>query len=260
MTHLSVKTLRRHHESGLLEPAEVDDATGYRYYRPEQIAAAQMIHRLRELDMPVREIGELLSTPDPDRRADLVAGHLARLEAQLARTHTAVTSLRRLLAPDPEPLQVRRLVRPRAVVAAVRGTVARADVLGWYAGAAAELDAVLAAGGRVPTGPPGSLFDSALQTDDVGELAVYLPVGDPPRSGRIAPLVLHETELAVAVHRGEHSDIDVTYGELGRWVDRHALAIAGPVHETYLVGPRDTPDPSGWRTEIGWPVLAISPG
>jgi DNA-binding transcriptional MerR regulator len=32
ITHLSVKTLRRYHEAGLLEPDEVDPYTGYRYH------------------------------------------------------------------------------------------------------------------------------------------------------------------------------------------------------------------------------------
>ena len=32
----------------------------------------------------------------------------------------------------------------------------------------------------------------------------------------------------------------------------------GPVHETYLVGPRDTDDRSAWRTEIGWPVFTTT--
>src|SRR3712207_6140467 len=53
MTHLSVRTLRRYHEAGLLEPATVDDATGYRYYSADQIPTAQVIHRLRQLDVPL---------------------------------------------------------------------------------------------------------------------------------------------------------------------------------------------------------------
>ena len=32
LTHLSVRTLRRYHEATLLEPAVVDESTGYRYY------------------------------------------------------------------------------------------------------------------------------------------------------------------------------------------------------------------------------------
>ena len=49
-----------------------------------------------------------------------------------------------------------------------------------------------------------------------------------------------------------------TYGELGAWVVDHALAVAGPVRETYLVGPRDTADAAAWRTEIGWPVFTVA--
>jgi effector-binding domain-containing protein len=83
---------------------------------------------------------------------------------------------------------------------------------------------------------------------------VYVPAAAPPRSGRVEPLVIPPTELAVTVHDGPHTDIDVTYGALGMWVDQHALTIAGPVHELYLVGPRDTTDAAAWRTEIGWPI------
>src|ERR1017187_9966791 len=62
ITHLSVKTLRRYHEAGLLEPAEVDPYTGYRYYATTQVPTAQVIRRFRDLGMPVREVGEVRET------------------------------------------------------------------------------------------------------------------------------------------------------------------------------------------------------
>jgi DNA-binding transcriptional MerR regulator len=40
ITHLSIKTLRRYHEAGLLEPAHVDRQTGYRYYSVDQVPTA----------------------------------------------------------------------------------------------------------------------------------------------------------------------------------------------------------------------------
>jgi effector-binding domain-containing protein len=122
-----------------------------------------------------------------------------------------------------------------------------------------ELRAALDEAGQVPTGPPGGLYDNELFTDERGRLVVYVPVAESPRSGRVEPLDIPPTDVAVTVHRGAHTDIDVTYGALGMWVDQHALAIAGPVHETYLVGPHDTADEGAWRTEIGWPV-APDPG
>ncbi|GAB44966.1 hypothetical protein GOTRE_076_00600 [Gordonia terrae NBRC 100016] len=43
-TRLSAKALRFYHRVGLLEPARIDAATQYRYYAPEQIDDARVIH------------------------------------------------------------------------------------------------------------------------------------------------------------------------------------------------------------------------
>src|ERR1700739_4420256 len=85
-THLSVKTLRHYHEAGLLEPREVDPDTGYRYYSEEQIPAAQVIRRLRGLQMPVAGVKAVLTAPDSDARNRLIVAHLDRLENELAHT------------------------------------------------------------------------------------------------------------------------------------------------------------------------------
>ncbi len=110
VTHLSVRTLRRYHDAGLLEPAVVDPATGYRSYTAGQTPAAQIIHWLRELDGPLRDVQRILACPDPEARGVLVAQHLQhlqRLEAELDRTRAAVASLRRLLKPERAPRDAR---------------------------------------------------------------------------------------------------------------------------------------------------------
>ena len=253
LTHLSIRTLRRYHEAGLLVPERVDDATGYRSYGAEQIPAAQVIHRLRELDVPLADVRRILAAGDLDARAALVADHLARLEAEMDRTRAAVTSLRRLLAPEPAPVHVEVRTVAATTVAAVEADVEHDEVLAWYAGAMAELDAVVSH----PTGAPGGCYDNALFEVGRGHVLVHRPTSHPPELGRVHPVTLPAVELAVATHVGPHDDIDVTYGEVGAWVLANALAVAGPVHETYLVGPRDTADPAEWRTEIGWPVFGV---
>jgi DNA-binding transcriptional MerR regulator len=256
LTHLSIRTLRRYHDTGLLAPARVDDATGYRYYEPEQIPTAQVIHRLRELDLPLADVQRVLSSSSPHQRADLIAGHLRRLEDQLERTRATVASLQRLLQPQPSALQIEVRQVPTATVAAVQATVDQNDVLAWYAGAMAELNTAV----PTPAGPPGGLYDNQLFTTGRGHVLVYLPVTDPPpATGRVHPATLPAAELAITIHPGDHDTIDVTYGELGRWVVDHALAVAGPVHERYLRGPRDTDDTTSWQTEIGWPVFHLTP-
>ncbi|KWX66475.1 MerR family transcriptional regulator [Mycobacterium sp. NAZ190054] len=257
ITRLSVRTLRRYHEAGLLVPAWVDDHTGYRYYTAEQIPTAQVIHRLRQLDVPLAEVGSILSADDPRRRAEVISGHLRRLEAELDRTRAAVVSLQRLLHPEPADLRVELRSAPARTVAAISGIVAESDSLTWYDTAMAELDAAF--GPDEHTGPPGGRYDNALFTHGAGMFTVFRQVRNPRASGRIEVVELPQADLAVTVHAGPHDDIDVTYGRLGSWVVTHALAVDGPIHEIYSVGPRDTADPTEWRTEIGWPVFPLAP-
>ncbi|GHE07216.1 MerR family transcriptional regulator [Klenkia taihuensis] len=254
LTHLTVRTLRRYHDAGLLEPAVVDDVTGYRWYSVDQVPTAQVIHRLRELDVPLADVRAILRTPDPGARGRLVAGHLQRLEAELDRTRAAVASLRRLLRPDPAPVAVELRAEPARTVAAVSAVVDQDDVAAWFAGAVAEL---VAAVGGAATGPLGGTYDDALFEQGRGRALVYLPTPVPPRAGRVQPVTLPAAELAVTTHVGDHDTADVTYGGLGTWVVGNAMAVDGPVRERYLVGPEDSPDPAAWRTEIGWPVFRV---
>ncbi|MGE2834270.1 MerR family transcriptional regulator [Mycobacterium sp. SMC-4] len=257
VTRLSVRTLRRYHELGLLEPATVDPFTGYRYYSSEQIPTAQVIQQLRALDVPLAEVKVVLASEDPQRRAEVIAGHLQRLEAELDRTRAAVVSLRRLLDPVPADAPVELRTVAACTVAAVSGHVAHEDSLAWYDSAMAELDEAFPPAER--TGPPGGRYANELFTHGAGDMTVFRPVRAPQARGRIHVLDLPAVDLAVTVHFGPHDDIDVTYGRLGAWVVEHTLAVDGPIQETYLVGPRDTQDPQEWRTEIGWPVFPVAP-
>ena len=115
-SHLSVKTLRHYHEVGLLEPSEVDPDNGYRYYSEAQIPLAQVIRRLRGLQMPVADVKSVLAAPDSDARNRLIVEHLDRLELELAHTREAVGELRDLLQPQaPQPIEHRTVEATPAI-------------------------------------------------------------------------------------------------------------------------------------------------
>ena len=64
-----MKALRHYHDVGVLEPAQVDPWSGYRFYEPDQIAVAQVIRRFRELGMPLEEVKAVLQAPDVGSRS-----------------------------------------------------------------------------------------------------------------------------------------------------------------------------------------------
>jgi DNA-binding transcriptional MerR regulator len=256
-THLSVKTLRHYHRIRLLEPADVDAGTGYRRYTTEQIPVAQVIRRFRDLGMPLGEIHAVLDAPDLRTRNRLISAHLARLEQGLARTQSAVASLRDLLE-DPSavaPIEHRR-VEP-TMVAAITAVVDLGDLLPWYEGALGELRATLAAQGVSSAGPAGGLYASDLFTEERGEATIFVPATAEVRQlGRVTTRIVPAAELAVILHPGSHAEVDRAYGALGAYVTDHALQVDGPIREYYLVSRADTPDESRWRTEIGWPIFS----
>jgi DNA-binding transcriptional MerR regulator len=257
-THLTVKTLRHYHRIGLLEPADVDPHTGYRRYTTEQIPTAQVIRRFRDLDMPLEDIQAVLAAPDLATRNARLTAHLDRLEEALGRTRRAVGSLRDLLAPavPAAPAAIEPRSVPATPAAAIIGVVDAEDTVDWVRGALAELRALLTARGLAQTGPAGGCYADEMFTHHRGEVITFVPcAGEVRPVGRVTGLVVPAAELAVITHAGPPSEVDRAYGALAAHVARHALAVAGPIREYYLVGPDDTTDEAGWRTEIGWPVF-----
>jgi DNA-binding transcriptional MerR regulator len=82
---LSVGALRHYDELDLLRPADIDRFTGYRRYRRAQLETARTIARLRDLELPLDEIREVLAMDDPAERRRRLATHRARIEARTNR-------------------------------------------------------------------------------------------------------------------------------------------------------------------------------
>ena len=121
MTYLSVKALRHYHDVGLLEPADIDPASGYRHYSADQVPTAQAIRRFRDLDMPIEQVRVVLQAPDLATRNRAILDHLEAMQEQLERTQHTVASLHALLTTPsaPKPITYRTLAATPAL--AVRG-------------------------------------------------------------------------------------------------------------------------------------------
>lgn len=79
---LSVGALRHYDELDLLRPADIDRFTGYRRYRRAQLETARTIARLRDLELPLDDIREVLAMDDPAAQRRVIAAHRARIEAR----------------------------------------------------------------------------------------------------------------------------------------------------------------------------------
>jgi DNA-binding transcriptional MerR regulator/effector-binding domain-containing protein len=265
MTHLSVKALRHYHDVGVLEPAAIDQFTGYRSYDASQVRIAQVIRRLRDLGMPLDSIAAVLGAPDVEARNREIAAHLARMERQLEQTRASVASLRALLQGTAERPAVELRAIPAVSALAVSEVVEAADLVAWGTDVFADLSDALALRGLASAGCFGALYPGDFFELERSEVTVFLPVAAAggganarPPAGRVRLTEIPAIEAAVALHVGAFTDIDRTYGALGTAVAERAIGVDGPIREYYLVSSWDTDDGSLHRTEVCWPVFLTS--
>ena len=254
MTYLSVKALRHYHDVGLLEPAAVEPASGYRLYSADQVPVAQAIRRFRDLDMPLGHIRQVLSAPDEGARNEAILTHLAKMQEQLERTQLTVASLQALLSESRTTGEVELRTLPTLSVFAITEVV-DFDACGqWIEAAFTELHAALDDAGIVPSGSDGALYAEPFFLEGAGEVSAFVPMQSGEtllRRGRMARIDLPGGAFAVMQHEGSFDELDQTYGKLGTWVTERAIGAAGPIREHY---------PSDDRAEVCWPVTSSPPG
>jgi DNA-binding transcriptional MerR regulator len=79
-SRLTPKALRLYDELGVLVPSRVDQASGYRYYDTAQLEEARLVVMLRQLQLPLAAIKELLAC-DPADAATRIAEYWRGAEA-----------------------------------------------------------------------------------------------------------------------------------------------------------------------------------
>ncbi|MEU7838406.1 MULTISPECIES: MerR family transcriptional regulator [unclassified Nonomuraea] len=255
LTRLSVKQLRHYDEIGLLRPACVDTATGYRYYRAAQARTAMSIGLLRSLDVPLPVVGQVLAGTE----GALESVH-DTLEAELARRRRTLASLERVIADGLPATQVRIVTEPAHRVALVReratgpADIARATTAamtrltaGLLYGPATRSDTdtdtppALPGGGAAGGGPHLiGLFPVDL-TDDF-DVTAALVLADGWHTGGGAQVdVLPGGTFAAATHLGPYDQISLTAHAVLAWCAERRHPMRGPIREVYVSDPAHTP-------------------
>jgi DNA-binding transcriptional MerR regulator len=79
-SRLSLKALRLYDKRGVLVPSRVDRASGYRYYDTAQLDQARLVVMMRDLQLPLKAVRELLAC-DPAEAGKRIAEHWRDAEA-----------------------------------------------------------------------------------------------------------------------------------------------------------------------------------
>ncbi|SDE13043.1 MerR family transcriptional regulator [Glycomyces harbinensis] len=209
MAGVSDRTLRHYDRIGLLPPAAVDAATGYRWYGTAELMRLERIRGLRRLGLSLRQIDEIVDAPDAQLR-QMLGETVETLRRDIAAMNAAVSAAEdRLAVPstilpqearaEERRLRVRRLHvdHPSELAAACED--APDMLLTWL------------------TGRPSGGFDAAVAVRSGGDR-----------------LTLPARRVVRAVVAPEHGLVRAGQ-DLFDWLRRHGLAVSGPTLEEHLV-------------------------
>jgi len=237
---LSVKALRLYEASGLLPPAEVDPASGYRRYAPEQLDRARRISLLRRVDMPLAVVAEVLSGSDTDAVARLDRWWAAQEQAMQARRGSMGWLRAQLLAGHgSEPAyEVRRRDVPATKVAAIRYETDQQGLLESIRRGQWEIRGHLDAAGATSTAEHWVIYRGPVTPDTEAPIEVCVPFSGTadPAGDMVIRLEPAHTQAYATVARDDcyYPRIMQAYEAVEAYVAGRSLLAAAPVREVYI--------------------------
>ena len=258
VTRLSIKALRHYDETGLLAPAWVDPASGYRYYTYAQVTTAEVIRVLRTLDMPLDEIREALAADDREVVAKVLDRHRARLQDEVDRRTRMLAFLLRLIDQEGSPMAYDVAVKEvPAQHAAVFRTRTSAQTISEDVGRGyAAIGAAVGQAGIAIAGPPYLVMTELVDDETPGAIELGFPIVAPfPGTDDVTGVELPGGLVASTVHRGPYDEEGPAYRAVEAWIQEHGHVHAGPPREVYLTSPAEVTDPSQYVTEIQFPIV-----
>jgi DNA-binding transcriptional MerR regulator len=268
---VSVRMLRHYHAIGLLRPAKVDEATGYRYYEAGQLSRLNRLIALKDLGFTLQHVGGILDEQvnaeelrgmlkrrHTDLRAQIVAdsARLAQVEARLraieaeGRMPTADVVVKRVpalrlaelagIAAGFEPAAISPVIKPLCEELGRRlaesGLPSRGPLICYYTDA--------------PSDASGA--DTAAGADGAVVVHAGVPVSAELGEQRGLTFVdLPAITAATTVHRGSMDNVLTSVQTLARWIDAEGRQSAGYPREVYLETSHDVDD---WVTELQEPA------
>lgn len=232
---LSLKALRLYDELGLLPPARVDPASGYRYYEDGQLERARLIGLLRQVRMPLAEIGDLLGDRDPER---LRAWWRGEAEDHRQREGVVRYLLSELGGAERPAMTVLSRHVPEEKVATTSAHVLQPDLPRFIPEAIALLRRHLADGGAHAREIDWTVYHSSSTPDSAGLVEVCVPF-----TGAVQPT----TEVTVRVEPAHHeaytrltkgevraSHIMFAFDAVSAWVAEHGHTRTLDPREVYF--------------------------
>lgn len=258
MTHLSLKALRLYDQLGILQPHHIDPQTGYCYYGPDQLPSARMIRVMREMDMPLATIRQVLASVNTINTASteiewLVNEYVELRERQVEQIRGQVHQLIQLIHQEVEPMSfevnIRKIAPQQVLSITSRIKVDKLDFT--IKQSLDKLYKSLEEQKLEAADASFGIFHGQINEQEDGPIEVCLPVnGKVKAEGDIDLKTLQGGDAASVMMNGVQCDFPAIlggYDAAADWIQRNGHEMAEPPREVWYSAPgKDA------RMEIIW--------
>ncbi|WP_213454452.1 MerR family transcriptional regulator [Rhizomonospora bruguierae] len=255
---VSVRMLRHYDAIGLLKPAGVDPASGYRYYRADQLRRLNRVIALKDLGLTLDKIGGILDEKIGVeqlhgmlrlRRAEL-AERMAADAARLARVEARLRMIEEEGRMDTEDVVLKRVPPARvAELSAICASYAAQDISPVSGPLYREVWRRAEQAHVCPAGAPVAYYED---TGEAPAVRVHTAFEVAPGTAAGGDLDLRDLpgieSAATIVHRGSMDEADRSMQILARWIDDNGYRPVGYAREVCLEF--DENDPANWVHEF----------
>lgn len=275
MCDVSIQTLRYYDKIGLVQPAEKNADTGYRYYRKEQLVTIQAIKVLKNLEFSLDEIRDMLNASSIDYLQARIQEKLNELRIKIDLLHatydSAVIFLERLqhgssvlkslensldaniFSEDViqlEDIPAHDVIYLRRMLDNYRNE--DLNIERWT-----ELLALVQRE-KVPTTGQISIIYHNKPLENfytkVCDYEVCIPVkATNPRHSQYYRHI-DAFQAITAYHVGSYDGLLKPYMMLMRWIEENGYRVSGPARDSFIISPIDTSNPDEYVTKIIIPV------
>ena len=116
-----------------------------------------------------------------------------------------------------------------------------------------EISRALQAQGVAPAGP--WFAHHHRRPTDTFDFNVCFPIASAVAlSGRLQTVAMPEQEVVRTAFHGDYDGLPTAWPEFVAWVAAQGYKVRDDFYEVYSIGPRETPEVSGWQTDLILPL------
>lgn len=259
VSNITVRTLRHYEKVGLLLPSKVDQQSGYRYYKAEQLGVLNQIKLLQQVGLSLESIKEILQSQDLN-----VLNHYYELREQEIRQELEALNTKKQLVEElkkqlKEGMNMEKYNVVKKQLAA-RNVMSIRKVIPTFKDEGQLWNELYAEFQKqqVKFSNPSSAIsiyhDKEYQEVDVDVEVQSEVVGSYQDTAEVKFFEAPAVEIASVTFHGSFDQMPLVSQALATWIDANGYQISGPMMNISHVSPAEDPNPDNWVNEAAFVV------